>query len=434
MASTARPSSAKPRARCRNLPDFDNEVPPTALSPAVLPSPPPAPPDRTRRPPPAHHNDFPGNAHDHAHPTRRFAQLALIALVGLGALSQARPALAQAARDPQAEQFVQTRAQRVITVLADKNQSVAQKKATFHQAIDELADVPKITNFVLGKYARTITPDQRQRFAAAFRVYAESVYQNRISDYHGEVLKVTGSTVRKPGDVIVNTTISGGQTRPAGAGVVAGDGRRDLVEGRRRPVQGRVAGDHPAAGLRFDHRQRRRQYRRADQPIAAGRPASRVALRARRPFGRSASQGLRKDMGLREQWAETLMGLLVLVLAAGFLVYSLTVGGVGSKPGGYDVTAKFGQVGSLAPGAAVSVAGVKVGTVSEIRLDPKTYLAVTKLSLDPTSSCRRTPPPRSPATACWAASTWRSRPAARPTTSSRAARSTTPRARSTCSA
>lgn len=146
-----------------------------------------------------------------AHPTRRFAQLALVALIGLGALAQARPALAQGPREPQAEQFVQTRAQRVISVLADKSQSVAQKKATFHQSIDELADVPRITNFVLGKYARTITPDQRQRFAAAFRVYAESVYQNRISDYHGETLKVTGSTVRKPGDVIVNTTIGGGQ-------------------------------------------------------------------------------------------------------------------------------------------------------------------------------------------------------------------------------
>ena len=87
---------------------------------------------------------------------------------------------------------------------------------------------------------------------------------------------------------------------------------------------------------------------------------------------------------MREQWAETLMGFVVLVLAAGFLVYSLSVGGVGNKPGGYDVTAKFGQVGSLAPGAAVSVAGVKVGTVSQITLDPKTYLAVTRLSLDPT--------------------------------------------------
>ena len=146
-----------------------------------------------------------------ARPTRRFAQLALVALVGLSAFAQTHPAQAQASRDPQAEQFVQTKAQRVIAVLADKNQSVVQKKATFHQAIDELADVPKITNFVLGKYARTITPDQRARFAAAFRVYAEGVYQNRIDDYHGEALKVTGSTVRKPGDVIVNTVISGGQ-------------------------------------------------------------------------------------------------------------------------------------------------------------------------------------------------------------------------------
>jgi phospholipid/cholesterol/gamma-HCH transport system substrate-binding protein len=89
-------------------------------------------------------------------------------------------------------------------------------------------------------------------------------------------------------------------------------------------------------------------------------------------------------MGLREQWAETLMGFLVLVLAAGFLVYSLSVGDVGGKAGGYELTAKFGQVGSLAPGASVSVAGVKVGTVSQITLDPKTYLAVTRLNLDPT--------------------------------------------------
>jgi len=146
-----------------------------------------------------------------ARPTRRFAQLALVALAGLGVLAQAAPALAQGQREPQAEQFVQTRAQRVISVLADKSQSVAQKQATFHQSIDQLADVPRITNFVLGKYARTITPDQRQRFAPAFRAYAESVYQNRISDYRGETLKVTGSTIRKPGDVIVNTTISGGQ-------------------------------------------------------------------------------------------------------------------------------------------------------------------------------------------------------------------------------
>lgn len=142
--------------------------------------------------------------------TRRGANAALLAFFGAAAMTAAGPAMAQA-RDPGAEAFVQAKAQRVISVLANKGMTDTQKKQVFHQAVDELADVPRITNFVLGKYARTITPDQRARFAPTFRAYAEKVYQDRIDDYRGEVLKVTGSVVRKPGDVIVNTTISGGQ-------------------------------------------------------------------------------------------------------------------------------------------------------------------------------------------------------------------------------
>jgi phospholipid/cholesterol/gamma-HCH transport system substrate-binding protein len=86
---------------------------------------------------------------------------------------------------------------------------------------------------------------------------------------------------------------------------------------------------------------------------------------------------------LREQWAEAGLGIVVLLLAATFLVYSLSVGEVGGKRGAYEVTARFGQAGSLAPGATVSVSGVKVGTVSELKLDPKTYMAVAHLALDP---------------------------------------------------
>ena len=83
----------------------------------------------------------------------------------------------------------------------------------------------------------------------------------------------------------------------------------------------------------------------------------------------------------REQWAETAVGAVVIAVAAGFLAYSLTVGGKTAAKG-YEVRARFGQVGSLAPGAVVSVAGVKIGTVSSIDLDPKTFLALVKLDLD----------------------------------------------------
>jgi len=106
---------------------------------------------------------------------------------------------------------VQTQAQRVITVLNDKSQSNADKIRTFRGIVDEAADVPKITTFVLGKYARTITPAQRAKFGPLFREFAQNVYESRLGDYHGETVKVTGSVVRKPGDVVVATTISGGK-------------------------------------------------------------------------------------------------------------------------------------------------------------------------------------------------------------------------------
>jgi phospholipid/cholesterol/gamma-HCH transport system substrate-binding protein len=81
--------------------------------------------------------------------------------------------------------------------------------------------------------------------------------------------------------------------------------------------------------------------------------------------------------------AETIVGAAVLAVAAGFLIYALGHAGTGAKAGGYQVSARFGEVGSLAPGADVRVAGVKVGAVSRVELDPKTFLARATFTLDP---------------------------------------------------
>jgi phospholipid transport system substrate-binding protein len=135
------------------------------------------------------------------------------ALLGLGAFA-ALPSRAQAARDAGAEQFVQAAAQKVLSTLSDKGLSASQRKAAFHDAVNQLVDVPKITTFVLGKYARSVTPAQSAQFAQAFRKYAETVYENRLNEYRGATLKVVGSLVRKPGDVIVNTQLTGGPSGP----------------------------------------------------------------------------------------------------------------------------------------------------------------------------------------------------------------------------
>ncbi len=148
-------------------------------------------------------------------PSLILARAVLAATIATGAAAPAvltaGPALAQAPRDAGAEQFVQTQSQRVVSVLNDKGMGADAKIKAFRGIIDEIADVPRITTFVLGKYGRTITPAQRQKFAVVFRQYAQNVYEKRLGDYHGESVKVVGSVVRKPGDVVVNTQISGGK-------------------------------------------------------------------------------------------------------------------------------------------------------------------------------------------------------------------------------
>ncbi len=88
--------------------------------------------------------------------------------------------------------------------------------------------------------------------------------------------------------------------------------------------------------------------------------------------------------GRGEQWAETGVGAVVLVAAGVFLVYALGhAGGIGKGAGGYELTARFGDVGSLATGGDVRIAGVKVGQVTAIELDPKTYLARAHFMMQP---------------------------------------------------
>ena len=79
---------------------------------------------------------------------------------------------------------------------------------------------------------------------------------------------------------------------------------------------------------------------------------------------------------------ETVMGALVLVVAALFLFFAYTTSQVSSVHG-YQLNAKFSNAGGLKNGGDVRVSGIKVGSITNETLDPKTYQAIVQMSIDP---------------------------------------------------
>ncbi len=79
---------------------------------------------------------------------------------------------------------------------------------------------------------------------------------------------------------------------------------------------------------------------------------------------------------------ETVMGAVVLVVAAVFLFFAYTTSQVRAVTG-YDVTANFDRVEGLRDGGDVRISGIKVGSIISQTLDPKDYVAVVKMSIEP---------------------------------------------------
>lgn len=82
---------------------------------------------------------------------------------------------------------------------------------------------------------------------------------------------------------------------------------------------------------------------------------------------------------------EIAVGVFIALGLAALFVLALKVSGYSSLGGqnGYVVKADFDNIGSLKVRAPVTVAGVRVGRVVGIDLDPKTYEAVVKMALNP---------------------------------------------------
>lgn len=81
------------------------------------------------------------------------------------------------------------------------------------------------------------------------------------------------------------------------------------------------------------------------------------------------------------QKTEIVVGGVVLAAALGFVVYMGQATGFASRTTGYELTASFRSIEGITVGTDVRLAGVKIGSVTDIRLNPETFRADAAISV-----------------------------------------------------
>lgn len=133
----------------------------------------------------------------------------LLLMVGSQNAAQAGPGTASG--------FIDGLAERALATMQSGEASADRRIETFRKIFREGFDIPFIGRFVLGRYWRVASEEQRAEYLEAFSEYIVQTYSQRLGVYAGERFEVRGERTVSDGDIIVETRI----VRPVGPSVPA---------------------------------------------------------------------------------------------------------------------------------------------------------------------------------------------------------------------
>jgi phospholipid transport system substrate-binding protein len=128
------------------------------------------------------------------------------ALLFAAAIAVAQPAAATGDASPAALAFIQELGNDAIKELANPAIPQSQREARFRRLLVDRFDMAAISKFVLGRYWRSTNEAQRAEFQRLFVDFIVGSYSMRFSEYLGEGVKVTGSSV-EDGGILVRSKI-----------------------------------------------------------------------------------------------------------------------------------------------------------------------------------------------------------------------------------
>ncbi len=144
--------------------------------------------------------------------TRRFFLSAIMVVwFGVGDIAVA------AALPGSASELIHRLGEQAVTAGRDPGAGREARSTRFRNLLSEAFDLPFISRFVLGRYWKQATPEQRSSYLAQFSEYVLQTYSARLGGYAGDALTILSERPAGSRDVLVSTRIE----RPSGPPIEA---------------------------------------------------------------------------------------------------------------------------------------------------------------------------------------------------------------------
>ena len=166
-------------------------------------------------------------------PSSLFSSVRMLFLGVIAAIALTLAATPAARAATEVESFVQQNINTGLAILNDNSLNNGQRRDKFRAFILGLTDMKRIAIFTLARYRRGAADKDLDGFVSAFTDYANAVYEQQLSKYKGQTMKVVSSTPHGSNDFIVNVQVPdtrGGQPINAAFRVMTDTGKPLVID------------------------------------------------------------------------------------------------------------------------------------------------------------------------------------------------------------
>lgn len=130
--------------------------------------------------------------------------------------------VSHAISDADAETLVRSVTDRVIRLITAPTDRTTKEEA-FKSLMEESADLRQVAGFAVGRYARSMSPAQKDRYVEAFKSFIARTYVKRFDEYQGETISVLRTRDGGNRGVLVESEIARAGQPPLAVGWLVND-------------------------------------------------------------------------------------------------------------------------------------------------------------------------------------------------------------------